>query len=285
MNKVLCFLLVLGALGTGWGQSVQEAPVAEVVTEHCDFLIQYDPAASVPLSIVLRDEDRRRNYRTNEVRLVAAETARLALPPGTPFGGEGDPVWVLPQSQDPNLLYLGFSAERIPSGVFSRPFNFRLVSVEGPGHFFAWQATEFGSLSVRMNTRDGIGEDDKTTPIIGSHEHFNWGFTSNGLYRVTFQVDGRRVGESTNLVSEPSTFDFHVLPLPAAPPHLEAVGVRPDGGFLLNLHGVAGRSYRLESSEDLVRWTEAQIIKMSMPIERVTVNAPAGTQFFRARQL
>ena len=33
---------------------------------------------------------------------------------------------------------------------------------------------------------------------IGSHEHDNWGFSTNGLYRLTFRVNGRFLGDSTN---------------------------------------------------------------------------------------
>ncbi|MCI0537843.1 MAG: choice-of-anchor M domain-containing protein [Verrucomicrobiales bacterium] len=259
------------------------------MTEHCDFLIVYQPQETNQLSIVLRDEDHGINYRTNEVILVAAESSRITLPAGTPFGNEDDPVWVLPQSQDPNLLYRGFSAERIPFGVFARPFNFRLTRVEGPGYFFAWQAAEFGALNVKMNTLDGIDDADKTTPIIGSHEHFNWGFTTTGVYRVTFQVDGQRVGESTNIVSEPTPFIFHVLPLPAeppSPPRLAAPAMMPPGDFAFDLIGVVGSSYRIESTEDFQNWMEVKTITLDASPARVTLPSPLPRlRFYRARQL
>lgn len=239
----------------------QGTNITLLTAEHCDFLILYEPHETNGLRIVVRDTDRRINYQTNEVALVVAESAKFNLPANTPFGNEGDPIWILPQSQDPNLLYLGFSAERIPSGVFSRPFNCRLKAVEGPGDFFAWQANEFGGLNVKMNSRDGIGDDDRTSPIVGSHEHFNWGFTTPGVYRVTFQVDGQRVGETTNIVSEAATFTFHVLPLSAEPPRL----VRPrmnSQQFSFDLVGKVGGTYRIEATADFSTWTEVKVLRL-----------------------
>ena len=52
-------------------------------------------------------------------------------------------------------------------------------------------------------------------PLLGAHEHFNWGFSTTGIYCAIFQVSGQRTGESTNIASRESTFVFHVQPLPA----------------------------------------------------------------------
>jgi surface-anchored protein len=49
---------------------------------------------------------------------------------------------------------------------------------------------------------------------VGSHEHFFWGFTSTGIYCLTFQSVGTRVGEAIPTASVATTFVFHVLPLP-----------------------------------------------------------------------
>lgn len=52
-------------------------------------------------------------------------------------------------------------------------------------------------------------------PLIGSHEHFNWVFSSTGIYSATFQVTGKRFGETTNISSVENTFVFQVQPLPS----------------------------------------------------------------------
>jgi surface-anchored protein len=77
-----------------------------------------------------------------------------------------------------------------------------------------WQATGPGHYNIRINTRDGIGASDFFSPLIGAHEHFNWGFSTTGIYCATFQIIGQRIGELTNISSMESTFVFHVQPLP-----------------------------------------------------------------------
>jgi surface-anchored protein len=90
--------------------------------------------------------------------------------------------------------------------------------------------------------------------LLGSHEHFNWGFSSTGVYSATFQVTGQRVGEATNISSLEHTFVFHVQPLPPPtnyltwarghwppgfnPPTTLTNG-NPDGDLFDNLHEYA----------------------------------------------
>ncbi len=178
-----------------------QSNVTVLTREHTDFRILYTPAAANQLTLVARDDDHALNLASNEVILVARSNSVVTLPAGTPFGDAGQPLWILPQSQNVNLLYLGVSAEGVPGGIFTGPLSVQLKSLEGPGYFMAWQATGPGQFNIRMNTRDGISTNEAFTPLIGSHEHFNWGFSSTGIYCLTFQVTGRRAGESTNIVS------------------------------------------------------------------------------------
>lgn len=194
-----------------------EEPVI-LATEHVDLRIRYRPEATPMLDIVATNDDARPavdHPATNTV-LQAAEFARLELPGDLPpLGSAGDPIWVLPASQKEGLLYLGMSAEGNPFGVFDGPLEMRLMAVDGPGHFFLWQA-ELGGLTFWMNSRDGLGSEDVFHQSVGGHSHFDWGFTTSGVYRLTFQAEGRRLGEASNVVSDPTTFTFHVLPLPEA---------------------------------------------------------------------
>lgn len=278
--------LLIAAILASSPLSAGSTNVATVVDEHCDFRILYDPQETNALSIVLRDEDRGLNYRTNEVVLVVAESARVALPPGTEFGEEGEDFWLLAQGQVSDLLYLGVSAEGIPLGTFAGRMNLRLIGVAGPGDFFAWQAGDLGGLDIRMNSRDGIGEEDRTTPIAGSHEHMNWGFTTNGVYQITFQAEGRRVGEATNVVSEPSTFTFHVLPLPEVPLRLaNAQSVREGSPFTFDLFGSVGATCTIEVSTDLRSWAALTTVRLDTSPVRVSIDDPAPVRgFYRAVQ-
>jgi surface-anchored protein len=185
--------------------------------EHTDGLtVLYNAASDPPLSLVAWQRDAALDLPTNQVIFSVAELAKLTLPAGTPFGDEGQPMWILPQAQNPSLLYLGINTGRVPIDQFSGRFKIQLTKFEGPGYFIAWQATGPGQYNIRIDTRDGIGPTDNFSPLLGAHEHFNWGFSAPGIYLTTFKASGRRIGDNADIVSAESSFLFQVLPLPPA---------------------------------------------------------------------
>ena len=211
----------LTALGLSWflaftaSGADAEGPVA-LTTQHVDLRIRYRPDVQPVLDIVATDEDRRPpvDHRSTDVVLMVAESGRLELPGDLPpLGTAGAPLWVLPSSQKEGMLYLGLSAEGNPAGVFEGPLGLELVDVRGPGHFFLWQA-DLGGLTFWMNSRDGVDPGDRYDQLVGGHSHLDWGFSTTGVYRLTFRATGRRLGETTNVVGDPTEFTFHVLPLP-----------------------------------------------------------------------
>jgi surface-anchored protein len=216
MNRLFSVLLLI-PLTQACGLAQNSLPPTNFLAlnhEHTDGLcILYSPAAPNLLSLVAWQRDAGLDLPTNQVIFVANPQAMIKLPAGTPFGTSGQPFWILPQTQNPNLLYLGVNSERVPSAVFTGPLTIQLKSFSGPGYFMVWQATAPGQYNIRINTRDGIGMSDNFMPLIGSHEHFNWGFSTTGVYCATFQVIGQRIGESTNIVSPVATYLFQVLPL------------------------------------------------------------------------
>ncbi len=215
---ITIFLALLFFTSVVRAQGLLPADQFQVLThEHLDGpCVLYNPADSPPLSIVAWQRDAGLDLPTNQFICVVKEQARLTLPAGTPFGDAGAPFWILPQSQNPSLLYMGVNVERVPSGVFAGPIAIQLKRLDGPGYFMVWQATGPGQYNIRINTRDDIGSSDFLQPLIGAHEHFNWGFSTTGVYCATFQAVGQRLGESTNITSAECTFLFHVLPLPPA---------------------------------------------------------------------
>ena len=191
---------------------VKPTPV-ELVNEHVDIRANYDATAEVPLRIIVRDEDHKRNLMAEEARLIVQPNAELTLPEGTPFGPAGASIWAIPQSQDTSLLYLGLSAEGLPP-IFTGPIKFELKRLEGPGDFFVWQAGSIGGFDVKFSSRNGLDEEDVHFQILNSHEHFNWGFTKPGIYRAYFQASTMIGGQTVQSAETPLFFEVRPVPPP-----------------------------------------------------------------------
>lgn len=234
------------------GRAVQ---ATNLTRYHMDFRMRYDAGTTNLLGITLRYDVGTDSFTVSnwQAYVVVGAGSSNRVPANANFaflGAVGSPVWILPQVQNINLPYLGISGEEIPGGIFDGPLDFILKSVEGPGNFFAWQTSGAGQPpSVKMIATNGVvsPQHDRTTPAVGSHEHFNWGFTAPGVYRVSFQASGRRIGEATNITSPPITWVFHILPLrpydqwtstnwlPATPETITGPAADPDGDGIVNL--------------------------------------------------
>ncbi len=63
----------------------------------------------------------------------------------TPFSTSGNSRWfsafyVLPQTENVNLVHLGLGTEELASGIFvNDSVTLRLAAVSGPGHFSIWK--------------------------------------------------------------------------------------------------------------------------------------------------
>jgi surface-anchored protein len=234
-----------------------------LVNAHVDIRIIDRPGESNRLGLVVLDSDTGTRYAAADTILVAPNAARTEIPPGFEvFGDVGAPFWILPQSQDPALLYLGFSAEELPQGIFSSRFAIELVRVDGPGDFFLWQFDTFSNLVMGMNSRDGISTNDVVRPLLGGHEHFNWGFNASGYYEVVMRVTNSRTNgtEVVTYQSDDIPLRFGVQPYTIPSPAIAATLSRPawsEGTFICELTGSPNRSYALEASDDLIRWVPA----------------------------
>ncbi len=187
--------------------------------QHVDIRTVFQPDAEFPMTVRIRDGDRGVNHPATNVVLTVLEQAKLSIPAGFErFGPEGAPLWVLPQSQDPALLYLGFSGEGFPPNQFSGRMRLQLKEVRGPGEVFVWQADGSGGLDIRIDSRDGLDANDRLEPLVNGHDHYNVGFTTAGLYELVFQPSALPSGSETYLMGESVPVLFAVEPLPVVPP-------------------------------------------------------------------
>lgn len=173
-------------------------------------------------------------FAPDEVILQVGAAAQTSVPADPSFsflGNPGDPVWVLPKSENPELLFLGIGAEELDPTDWTGGITLSLESVAGPGEFTIWDTDLFGAPLLKMNSGDGIDSLDNLEVIPGSHAHFFYGFTAPGDYNVTFEASGLFEGLAT--ASGPVTYQFSVIPEPGATALL-----------LLGLGGIAVQAWR-----------------------------------------
>lgn len=146
------------------------------------------------------------------VDIVAALNA---VPPGAQWsflGSAGASVWILPQIENPALLYLGIGTEELETGIFvNDQVTLSLVGVNGPGNFALYQIDMFGNPNVLMNAAGGAP--NALTLTAGSQLHANWAFTAPGTYEVSFSAAGALVGGGMT-GSGPVAYTFEVAPIP-----------------------------------------------------------------------
>ncbi len=141
----------------------------------------------------------------------------------------GDPVWYIPEVQEPDRPWLGFSTEELSFGDWANDsLQLSLVSVSGPAgaHFSLFGSGDLGDPFVHMATSDGIDGNDIYRYQIGSgsepgmrvetHAHVNWMFTQPGEYEVLLKFSGEHLMDGHKEVFAPVTFAVAVVPEPSS---------------------------------------------------------------------
>lgn len=184
-----------------------------LTTPHTDIGLGFEAGA---WDLHVHNEDADEEYEPDGVLLAVvpqALTPRTGGFAGAAFDFIGTPVggsfYLLPQTQNPELLYLGVGADEIAAGDFQGDaVTLRLLSVNGPGQFSVWENGPMGP-TVLMATSDGITAADAIAAAAGSEAHYNFGFSARGRYEVTFEASGT-LTDGTPSSSGPVTYYFSV---------------------------------------------------------------------------
>ncbi|MGE3312325.1 MAG: choice-of-anchor M domain-containing protein [Limisphaerales bacterium] len=180
--------------------------------------------------------------------LHVAPLASRKVPDAPAFaflGPPGAPTWILPESENPKLLFLGLAAEEIGQGILTaNQLQLALKSVDGPGHLALYTVDGFGTPQVHWNSGDGLSDLDTFTLQTGGHQHVNWAFTAPGSYRVGLQASGTLVSGNRAITSEVAVYHFEVVS-----PEVELTLVRRDASNLtLSTTTKDGVVYQLQSA-------------------------------------
>ncbi|TWU56058.1 choice-of-anchor M domain-containing protein [Rubripirellula reticaptiva] len=154
-------------------------------------------------------------YGPSEAYVRVGDSAMVTTTADVSFLGTfaGDSVWLLPQSNTAGLPFLGIAAEELDSSFAGAMLS--MSSFSGPGEFALWQAGGIGGATVRWQSNNGIDSTDMLNLSIGGHDHYNYGFTAEGIYDVgvTAVADFAAGGSVTDV----GTFRFIVGDATAVP--------------------------------------------------------------------
>lgn len=204
---------------------------AILTTEHVDLGLGYTALGGWDLHV--HDEDNAAEYAPAAALLYASVAARINRPAGAQFDfigvGAGQQFWLLPLSQNPNVLFLGIGAEEVETGSFASYLEtdarvnqtaawmkLALREVRGPGEVSLWSNDNFGAPKVWWSSDEGgITASDAAFVVAQSHAHFNWGFTAPGLYEVDVEASAFRGPGATNpTASGVTTYHFGIEAVP-----------------------------------------------------------------------
>jgi len=215
--------------------------------------------------------------------LQVAAVAQTTVPTAAPFrflGDAGAPVWILPQAENPKLLFLGLAAEEITNGVFvANQVSLALKSVDGPGSVAVYKVDGFGTPQVKWNSADGLNTQDTYTLPTGGHQHVNWAFSKPGYYRIGLQASGTLMEGNRPVTSEVAIYHFTIISRAT-----QTTLTRKSEG-LLNLSTTTedGIIYQLQSAASLVGpWSDvAQRFIGTGRSKEFNVPVAPGAAFYR----
>ncbi|MGW6195781.1 choice-of-anchor M domain-containing protein [Kribbella sp. NPDC055110] len=212
MRKPFRVILPIAAVLALAGVAAPADAVPRVVLDqgHVDVVgIAYENGA---FDVHVHDEEHGVEYSPSEVELVAKPSSEIAVPEDPAYrflGTAGSRAWVLPQVQDPSLLWPGIGAEEIAPGVFAGDsLKVDVVGVSGPADVSIFTTDAFGAPTVLADSGDGLPDTINTT--AGGHLHANWAFEAPGYYTLKVRVSGTLAATGKHVTSGIATYCFKV---------------------------------------------------------------------------
>jgi surface-anchored protein len=208
INRVALPAVAVLALA-GVSLPADAAPKVNLDQGHVDVIgIAFEDGA---FNLHIHDEEHGVEYAPSEVDLVAKPGSEIAVPNDPQYrflGTPGSRAWVLPQVQDPDLLWPGIGAEEIQPGVFKDDaLKVDVVGVTGPADLSVFTTDAFGTPTVLVDSGNGLP--DRINTSAGGHLHANWAFEAAGTYKVKVKVCGTLAATGKS-VSAIATYTFKV---------------------------------------------------------------------------
>ena len=110
----------------------------------------------------------------------------------------GKPVYVVPQTQNPGVVWLGWNTQDpAVTATIDRGLTMRVGPVSGPGR--AWLFLQSGTFGKPLLLADSGAAPGDVWIDSGTHVHANWAFSQPGTYTATVTFLGTTTaGEAVN---------------------------------------------------------------------------------------
>ncbi|MFI9616502.1 choice-of-anchor M domain-containing protein [Streptomyces sp. NPDC052023] len=195
------------------GGPAQAACLVTLETGHVDVVGLAYEEGELEIAVHAETGEEEVEYAPEDTLLRVLPAAKTTIPDGDEYaflGTAGRPVWILPQVQNPDLLFAGFGAEELESGVLQDDeVDVSFLSVQGPGKLAVYTDGVFGQPeSILVNSGDGLP--DTVGLQAGEHTHANWAFTKPGTYKVKVKAAAHLAADGTPVVSDVATYTFEV---------------------------------------------------------------------------
>ena len=218
--------LSLFALALSAGFFVPASAQTFLSSGHADIGIAYD-AGSFDLHVHAEDPspDGTEFSPPSGAVLVVGSAAQTTTPGVlSALAPEGSSLWILPKTENPSLLFLGFGTEELTVADWTGNLTLSLRSVSGPGNFGIYDVGTFGGIEIKMNSADGVTAGDALSLVPGSHGHFNLTFTAPGDYTIGLEASGVHAVDGA-VTSGTVNYSFTVVPEPEEYAALAAAGL------------------------------------------------------------
>ena len=124
----------------------------------------------------------------NQTVLRVGDAAIMTAPDSAdyPFLADvaGKPVYVVPQTQNPSVVWLGWNTQDpAVTATIDRGLTMRVGPVSGPGR--AWLFLQSGTFGKPLLLADSGAAPGDVWIDSGTHVHANWAFSAPGTYTAT----------------------------------------------------------------------------------------------------
>ena len=202
--------------GTENGGGGQSGDPVVLTNEHVDLISPRLEGTDLSLEAKVGSATDHTFYDPANVLVQVKPEAASTVPAGETYaflGTAGAPLWLIPETQNPEIVWAGWSTEQLAAGAFAGDtVNMQLVGAEGPGTVEVFQSAGFGGVTRIFSSEESLPAREQS---VGQHVHANWAFSAEGSYTLTFEVSGTLAG-GESVTTGPVEYSFVVGDLAGA---------------------------------------------------------------------